>query len=226
MTCPFFYDDGVYVLGALCPAERAAFEDHLPGCAQCREAVATLAVLPGLLSRLDAERVLPQPATVPASVLPRTLAAVRARRRAMRVRSRWYAATAAVVVALLAMTVGIGARLMVDRTQATFVPSAPMSAMHSLIDHLPVTAEVSAIPVEEGTRVDMACRYDDGYEGSWPLRLMVYPRAGGFAEQLSTWTARSGTEVTVRTLTHLKREEIDRIELQQIDGERLLVWYA
>src|ERR1700738_1996068 len=49
MTCEFTFDDGAYVLGALSPAERAAFERHLPGCASCRESVADLAVLPGLL---------------------------------------------------------------------------------------------------------------------------------------------------------------------------------
>ena len=35
MTCMFAHHDGAYVLGALSPAERRAFEDHLPGCAAC-----------------------------------------------------------------------------------------------------------------------------------------------------------------------------------------------
>ena len=41
------------MLGALAPAERADYERHLAGCAACRESVAELAVLPGLLGRLD-----------------------------------------------------------------------------------------------------------------------------------------------------------------------------
>src|SRR5215831_16090276 len=53
MTCEHMLDDGAYVLGALSPAERADFERHLSTCASCREAVANLAVLPGLLGRLD-----------------------------------------------------------------------------------------------------------------------------------------------------------------------------
>jgi hypothetical protein len=32
---PFEHDDAAYVLGALSPAERAAFEEHLQSCADC-----------------------------------------------------------------------------------------------------------------------------------------------------------------------------------------------
>ncbi|MEV1143541.1 zf-HC2 domain-containing protein, partial [Micromonospora sp. NPDC049799] len=62
--CEFAHDDGAYVLGALAPAERAAYERHLAGCADCRQAVAEIAVLPGLLGRLDPaglEQFLPAP---------------------------------------------------------------------------------------------------------------------------------------------------------------------
>jgi hypothetical protein len=53
MKCAQTFEIGVYVLGALAPAERAAFERHMAECAVCREEVAELAVLPGLLGRLD-----------------------------------------------------------------------------------------------------------------------------------------------------------------------------
>jgi anti-sigma factor RsiW len=53
MKCAQTFEIGVYVLGALAPAERDAFERHLGECASCREEVAELAVLPGLLGRLD-----------------------------------------------------------------------------------------------------------------------------------------------------------------------------
>ncbi|MGH3682538.1 MAG: anti-sigma factor family protein, partial [Natronosporangium sp.] len=35
MTCQFSHSDGAYVLGALSPAERTAYEAHLTGCEQC-----------------------------------------------------------------------------------------------------------------------------------------------------------------------------------------------
>ena len=93
MTCEHMLDDGAYVLGALAPAERADFERHLPACATCREAVANLAVLPGLLGRLDQAtrrvhdgRTPPGPA--PTTVLPRVLAATAQQRRLDRRRAR------------------------------------------------------------------------------------------------------------------------------------------
>jgi anti-sigma factor RsiW len=45
--------DAAYVLGALSSADRREFEDHLAGCAPCRDAVAELAGMPGLLSAVN-----------------------------------------------------------------------------------------------------------------------------------------------------------------------------
>src|SRR6266568_1318136 len=50
---------GVYVLGAIDPAERALVEEHLATCLDCREELAALAGLPALLRRIpvaEAER--------------------------------------------------------------------------------------------------------------------------------------------------------------------------
>jgi anti-sigma-K factor RskA len=48
--------DAAYVLGALSPAERREFEDHLDDCEKCRAAVSELSALPGLLGRIDDAR--------------------------------------------------------------------------------------------------------------------------------------------------------------------------
>lgn len=45
--------DGAYVLGALSTEDRRAFEMHMAACAACRQAVAELAGLPGLLAKVD-----------------------------------------------------------------------------------------------------------------------------------------------------------------------------
>jgi hypothetical protein len=52
--CPFLDDVGVYVLGALDPAEREQLQAHLPSCERCREQLARLADLPPLLAALSA----------------------------------------------------------------------------------------------------------------------------------------------------------------------------
>ena len=46
------HEAAVYVLGALGPAERQAFERHFLACPQCRAEVLDVAALPGLLGRL------------------------------------------------------------------------------------------------------------------------------------------------------------------------------
>ncbi|WP_460363856.1 zf-HC2 domain-containing protein, partial [Actinocorallia lasiicapitis] len=43
---------GVYVLGAIDPADRTPLERHLAGCPACRDELAGLAALPALLGRV------------------------------------------------------------------------------------------------------------------------------------------------------------------------------
>ncbi|MGO8958499.1 MAG: anti-sigma factor family protein [Streptosporangiaceae bacterium] len=46
---------GVYVVGAITPADRSAVDEHLAGCAVCRDELAGLAGLPALLGRVPAD---------------------------------------------------------------------------------------------------------------------------------------------------------------------------
>jgi len=48
---------GVYVVGAIDPAERAEVDEHLGTCSACRDELACLAGLPAMLSRVPAEDV-------------------------------------------------------------------------------------------------------------------------------------------------------------------------
>ena len=45
--------DAAYVLGALSPAERREFEEHLATCPHCQAAVSELAGMPGLLAQVS-----------------------------------------------------------------------------------------------------------------------------------------------------------------------------
>jgi predicted lipoprotein with Yx(FWY)xxD motif len=104
---------GVYVLGAITPADRAKVVRHLTACRRCRNEVAGLAVLPGLLrklpaaiaAQLTAEGTLPDDPGLEAGLvngLPDGLIRRVARRR---LRQRWLTAAA---VAVLAATAGAG----------------------------------------------------------------------------------------------------------------------
>jgi hypothetical protein len=48
---------GVYVVGAIDPSERAFVDQHLSGCAECRDELAGLAGLPALLGRVTLDEV-------------------------------------------------------------------------------------------------------------------------------------------------------------------------
>jgi len=109
---------GVYVLGAIDPAERAQVDEHLATCADCREELASLAGLPALLRRVptaEAERLAVADQADPADpaaeepsadeMLPALLTrTVRARR----VR-RWRELAVAAAVAVLALGAGAAA---------------------------------------------------------------------------------------------------------------------
>jgi anti-sigma factor RsiW len=100
---------GVYVVGAIDPAERATVDAHLSHCSDCREELAGLAGLPALLGRVpkeDAERLAlgsEELEEAPAELLDSLLRQVAARRRAR----RWRGIAAAAAAAIIAVGGGI-----------------------------------------------------------------------------------------------------------------------
>jgi hypothetical protein len=97
---------GVYVVGAIEPGERAAVDEHLSQCYECREELAGLASLPALLHRVpleDAERIMlasqpPADVTEPSpDMLDSLLKQVGARRRTRRFRGLFTAAAAVLI---------------------------------------------------------------------------------------------------------------------------------
>jgi hypothetical protein len=238
MSCGFTYDDGAYILGALAPAERADYEKHLPTCATCRESVAQLAVLPGLLGRLDPATAAPS-VTAPLTLLPRVLTAAATRRRAQRRRDTRSRVVIGMAAAVVAVSVGFGVHFAEQRPASQSAISEPtvqpsqqppppivMTAMHQTSTPLPIDAEVALIKADggAGTWVAMRCYYEKGYVGSWPVRLVVFPVSGEEAEQIGTWEAKSGQAIELNTLTHLAPSEIARVELQGGAGQTLLWW--
>jgi Putative zinc-finger len=105
---------GVYVVGAIDPAERALVDEHLSECASCRDELAGLAGLPAMLSRVpeaDVARLagnvtsLPERAEPSPELLNSLLRRVAVRRRA----HMWRGVTAAAAAAVIAVggTAGI-----------------------------------------------------------------------------------------------------------------------
>ena len=127
--------DAAYVLGALSPAERREFEEHLASCPQCQTAVSELAAIPGLLAQVsqadaamlsmtvdnqvgqsgetaemsdtEAELIEPGP---PPSLLPKMIKKARSRRRRMVAAVAGIAAAAILVIGSVAVASGLCSR--------------------------------------------------------------------------------------------------------------------
>jgi anti-sigma factor RsiW len=94
---------GVYLLGAIEPAQRAVVDRHLAACRSCRAELSELAGVPSLLRRVPAD-VIRQPVAADAvQVMPESpLNALLARITAIRRRRRLLAVAAALVTGIIA----------------------------------------------------------------------------------------------------------------------------
>jgi hypothetical protein len=246
MTCTHLVDSGVYVLGALAPAQRIAFEQHLATCTECQAEVTELAVLPGLLGRLDEPSLLVDDDPPSPSVLPVVLAKVHRQRRGRRV----LAGAAALVLAVLALVAGLN----MPSTSASRpnpnlanppassapvtpspVPSSPSTnpvVMHDMISVDPadrMSAQVGLTPVLGGTQIALTCQYPQAfgvvYHGKKWFGLYAVPRNGKPAQEISTWGASPGDVIPVpATLTSWSIAQMSRIELRDSQGHTLLYY--
>ena len=100
---------GVYLLGAIEPAQRALVDRHLAACPACRAELAGLAGLPSLLRRVPAGEALQLPPDAAAALVPGpSLAALAGRVSKIR-RHRWYLTAAAALIAGFAGASGLQA---------------------------------------------------------------------------------------------------------------------
>lgn len=229
--CEYAHDDGAYVLGALSPAERTAYERHLATCHTCREAVAEIAVLPGLLGRLDAaglDRVTSMGAGVPAaeSRSPALVDAARAVRRRERRMNRLRYAAAALIAASLALVAGLGLSWLRGQppVPGEANPQVAMVAMQPLRAGLPVQAKIGLDTSKWGTEVTMWCAYQHTGADAMTYTFRLVAHSKGDQEQVMSWLAGPGDEVTFTVPTRFARSELDRLELTQYDGTPLLTY--
>jgi anti-sigma factor RsiW len=236
--CAFARDDGAYVLGALAPVERVAFERHLGGCGSCARSVRELAGLPGLLVRVPPESLDLHPPSppLPDTLLPSLLHRVRAARR----RRTW--ATAGLVAAVTAAALWAGAALGPDGStpppatpsaapSASPPPAPPTSDPERLAPVGPVamTGWVSLTPVAWGTRLDLTCSYPGAGavypydpEAPEPTYTLEITRRDGSTEQVASWLAGHGETVHVAAATAAARDEIARVAVRTAGGSEVL----
>jgi hypothetical protein len=233
-TCPHEHEDGAYVLGALSPEERVAFERHLPGCDSCARSVRYLAGLPGLLARVPVEILDPEqpPVPVPETLLPALVrAARRNQRRRMWITGGLVAAAAAIAIGAVGVsTLGGDGSDNVASPPASSAPVAPPTTAAAQImqpnGDEPISGWISLTKVGWGTRLDLTCTYAeesaDYEQPSWSTYTMFVHTTDGQVEQVASWKALPGKEMHLSAATASDVADITDVEVRTAAGDTVL----
>jgi hypothetical protein len=230
--------DAAYVLGALSPAERRDYEEHLEDCDRCRAAVAELMALPGLLGRIDDARAFAlleaEPAEdagdagpAPADPQPSTtdlVARIRAAERSRRIRRILVSTAGLAAAAALATVLTLAIPPLLSPTPMPDAVASFSSASGEAID---VDMFVKLTSADWGTRLEMDCYYHptgdaDGGYGAAEYSLWVVGTDGS-ERSVSTWTSTPGGEVVLDAATATPIDEISQLDLRSVDGEVVLM---
>ena len=207
---------GVLVLGVIDPEERPEVEAHLATCPRCAALVADLAVLPGLMHRVDSGDAmvgLPQPSP---ELTERVLAAGRASVRADRTRRRrTYGLAAAAVVVLVLIGAGMFAAV---RPQHEPPPAASPRTVQATDTTTGVEAAVLLTPKPSGTRLDLTL---DGVAPGEHCSLVAVS-TDGRREVTSTWEASYEGQATVTGWTSMAEASIASFDVVTDDGRQLV----
>ncbi|MFC4063844.1 anti-sigma factor family protein [Actinoplanes subglobosus] len=218
MRCEDGHDDAAYVLGALSPIERAAYERHLATCSFCREAVADLALVPDMLDRLDAEEFvkLLDPSL---SALSRPAAAPSIKK----VRARPIRIVSSVAALVLFLIIGGGlAYWGFNAGEASSPPPGPSIAMTKVDPASSIAATVRITSTGAGSRVEMECSYSASAR-PYTFRLIAYG-PDEQTEQLGSWLAQPGKKFQMPAATHFTEGSLSRLELVRSDDKVMLVY--
>jgi hypothetical protein len=227
-NCPFSEDAAAYVIGALSPAERLAFERHLGECDDCALTIRELAGIPGLLGRVEPSVLEHHPVVdgpVPDTLLPTLSRRVRGARRRRTLIAAGVAA-AAVLVPVAVSQVGADDGSRPDGPPASTEPSTVVAEEMHPVGDVPVKASVSLESVTWGTRLGLTSTYD---RNSLDHRLppsMDYTLCvrtwDGHTEKVGSWKSVSGMEMQISGATAARREEISWILVRAPDGRVVL----
>jgi Putative zinc-finger len=219
VSCPHRFDVGVYVLGALDPAERDTFEAHQRECPSCTRELAAVAGLPGLLSRAEAPDHGVDPAPPP-DLLAGTVHRVRRRRRVALL------AAASAVVLALATGAGVAAWSMSGTTAAPDTVTASQAREVALPavagSESSGLAGLTARPW--GTQVALTCLYQGAPHPPPPpdaprtTYVLVVRGSDGRLEQIASWSPPPGQDVRVAASTDLPTDRVSGLEVRTASG--------
>ena len=219
----FAHDDAAYLLGALEPGDRQAFENHLRGCAACGARVDGLRETVALLGALSVEEAAElHEATSAAEPLPATLLPELAQRLVRHRRRQRTLTTALGTVAAVAAAALIGVAFAVRPQHAAPRPAA--QAMAVVDASTPVRATAALTRELWGTRILLDCDYPaapayPGTANTYTLRV-VDDRGG--VHDLGSWTLQAGRTAEFVSGTALSEAHIRAVLITLRDGTPVL----
>lgn len=229
---PFADWDAAYVLGALSPADRRAFEDHLATCAPCATGLREFAGVPGLLGALDRDEAFAllaeaEPAT-PLPEAPDLMPSLLHHVRRRRWRRRWTFAGAVVAAAAIAAVLALVLPATIGAPPAPTLATTLQQVQPEYGALKGLTAKVTLTTKQWGTSVDMVCRWDAAGTRSAGAATqrneysLWIKTADGKESQVATWKAGEGDVVRTTSATSIPIADIARIELAGPTGNLLL----
>ena len=198
---------GTYLVGALDPRERADVEAHLATCPACRDELAGLAGLPGLMSRLTTEEVLAGPPPVDDALLERLLATAARERRVARQR-RWLSAAAAVVVLVGGGTAGFAGYQAATATHWHTLTAA-QGAVKMKVDLARLSAGTSMTLWLSGGPADERCR-------------LIAVSDTGEREVAGSWVATYSGTAVIKGTTAIGMGHLSKLVIETFDGQELV----
>jgi len=234
--------DAAYVLGALSPAERREFEEHLASCPQCQTAVSELAAIPGLLAQVSPADAAMLPMTVdnqvgqsgetaemsdteaeliepgpPPSLLPRMIKKARSRRRRMVAAVAGIAAAVILVIGSVAVAIGL----------LPLRPESPERVAFSPVVPSGITAVADVIPDNDGTQIKVECVYaevnDPRPGGGHEIYSIFVVDQSGNASEIKEWPATPNKQMRPSGTTPLKPSQIADLEIRESETNEVLL---
>lgn len=194
---------GVYVVGAIDPAERTLVDEHLGECQLCRDELAGLAGLPAMMSRVpvaDVEWLDTAVTELPALQEPSDeMLASLLRQVSVKRRSRMRRSVLAVAAAAVIAAGGAAAAMQLTRppTVTSDVAQAANGRVAAVVDYSPASwgtamrVQVTGIP--SGTKCQFWVVGKDGrasYAGAWTVGSSLYGGKAWYSAS-SSWKAGS-----------------------------------
>lgn len=178
---------GVYVLGAIDPAERAQVDAHLATCPGCREELASLAGLPAMLRKVpvvEAERLASPDAEPDLSVVPSDdmLKSLVARTTNVRRIHRWRGALAAAAAVIVALGGGAAIATAMQPSQPNVVQHWKLAngggatGIHLTVEYRPVVSGTLIKANVTGAPPGVTCDFQvvDGHGNVTQLGSWIY----------------------------------------------------